>query len=92
MAHDADDALNNPAHLDDEPPVAADQDLSCDDYLVFAMKDKCHRFTMGLGTILECVRIAEQEGAVPPMPTDWWLKVEARYPGCSPSLEAESTE
>lgn len=37
MSRDPHDALNNPAHLDENPPPADEADLSCDEYMVFAM-------------------------------------------------------
>lgn len=92
MSRDPHDALNNPAYLDENPPPADEVDLSCDEYMVFAMKDQHHRFTLGLGTILECLHAAEKEGAVPPLPVDWWFKVGTRYPQCSPAITTEESE
>lgn len=92
MKPDDDEALNNRASLDDDPPPAAEADLSCDEYMVFAMKDQHHRFTMGLGTVLACLQFAEKEGAVPPLPADWWFKVGARYPACSPTITTEEPD
>lgn len=71
--------LENRATLDDNPPPAEQADLSQDDYMVFAMQDKHHQFTLGLSTILECLHAAEQEGAVPRLPEDWWLALSTRY-------------
>ena len=45
---------------------------SCNEMMVFAMRDKYHEFSIGLQTILECLRIAEQEGYVPQLPPEWW--------------------
>lgn len=44
--------------------------------LVFAMKDKTHNFTIGLDTIIECLKIAEDEGCVPKLPERWWNEVD----------------
>lgn len=74
-----DDMLNNPATLDDNPPPVSEADLSCDEYMVFAMQDKHHQFTLGLSTLLECLYIAEKEGAVPQLPDQWWLALSTRY-------------
>ncbi len=54
--------LNNPATLDDNSPPASEADLSCDEYMVFAIQDrKHHRFSLGLGAVLECLHAAEKE-------------------------------
>lgn len=74
-----DDVLNNLATLDDNSPPASGADLSCDEYMVFAMQDKHHRFSLGLGTVLECLHAAEKEGAVPELPPQWWLTLSGRY-------------
>lgn len=79
MPQDPHSSLNNPAQLDDNPPPSDESDLSCDEYMVFAMQDKYHRFSLGLGTVLECLHAAEKEGAVPPLPADWWLALNGRY-------------
>lgn len=71
--------LTYPATLDDTLPAASEVDLSCDEYMVFAMQDKHHRFSLGLGTVLECLHAAEKEGAVPELPPQWWLTLSGRY-------------
>lgn len=55
---------------------------NCDECLeeyIFAMKDSEHQFTIGLRTILACLSFAEEEGAVPQIPVQWWHKVSQRY-------------
>ena len=47
----------------------------CHEELVFAMQDQYHRFSIGLSTVLECLKVAEQEGYVPELPFDWWVDV-----------------
>ena len=49
-----------------------------EDY-IFAMKDKYHEFSIGLRTILDCLELAEQEGAVPKLSEEWWIQVQNRY-------------
>lgn len=51
----------------------------CTEELVFAMKDKYHEFSVGLTTILHCLAIAEAEGYVPKIDTDWWIMVKNRH-------------
>ena len=45
---------------------------TCNETLVFSMKDNYHEFSLGLRTVLECLSIAEKEGYVPPLPPEWW--------------------
>lgn len=52
----------------------------CDDTLMFGMRDNHHAFSIGLSTILECLRYAEREGEVPRLPEGWWNLLETRYP------------
>ena len=53
---------------------------SCLEELVFAMKDNHHKFSIGLHTILYCLAIAEKEGSVPRIPSQWWDEVRCYYP------------
>lgn len=46
--------------------------------LVFAMRDTYCGFSLGLGSVLECLATAEREGYVPPIPKEWWDEVERR--------------
>lgn len=48
----------------------------CEEPMVFAMRDKHHEFSIGLSTVLECLRAAEAEGCVPPLPPEWWFALE----------------
>lgn len=51
----------------------------CDGTVLFAMRDRHHTFSLGLDTVLECLRLAEEEGEVPPLPSVWWEQVHGRY-------------
>ncbi len=53
--------------------------LDCNEELAFAMRDKHHEFSIGLRTVLQCLRLAEQEGNVPPLPIEWWNKIASRH-------------
>lgn len=44
----------------------------CDDDVVFILKDQHHEFSLSLTTLLQCLRFAEQQGAVPALPAQWW--------------------
>ncbi|GHU52746.1 hypothetical protein AGMMS49975_09200 [Clostridia bacterium] len=39
--------------------------------LLFELKDTYH-FSIGLSTLLECLKFAEKERAIPPLPQEWW--------------------
>ena len=51
----------------------------CDNFLLFALRDNYHEFSMGIKTILECLMVAENRGAVPELPPQWWIQVMGRY-------------
>ena len=49
------------------------------DDILFHMKDSSHEFAVGLPDILKCLKFAEREGAVPPLPPDWWVQTEGHF-------------
>lgn len=51
----------------------------CQEELIFEMKDKHHDFSLGLVTVLQCLRLAEENGYVPKLPTEWWVQVHLCY-------------
>lgn len=56
--------------------------MDCDDCTedyVFLLKQGDREFGMGLTTVLSMLAFAEHEGAVPSLPTEWWIKVSRRY-------------
>jgi len=53
---------------------------NCSEEYLFHLKDTVHDFSIGLIDILECLHFAEEQGAIPPLPTDWWLTIESNYP------------
>lgn len=73
MNHD--DVLENRAIP--EPGTTPSQ--CCGDELVFAMRDRHHTFSLSVTTVLECLHVAEQEGAIPALSDDWWIAVDRRY-------------
>lgn len=52
----------------------------CEEALMFAMRDNFHEFSLPLSTVLECFRIAEQQGEVPELPMEWWRLLHRRFP------------
>lgn len=36
-------------------------------------------FPLRLRTVLACLAFAEHEGAVPPLPDEWWVSINWRY-------------
>ena len=74
--------MDHEAILDNRADLAsADaQDSSVnEEEMVFALQDQHHKFSMGLSTILQCLRMAAQEGGIPKLPSDWWIQVARRY-------------
>lgn len=51
----------------------------CDDPVLFHMRDNYHEFSMGLFPILRCLRLAEEDGHVPPLGDEWWINIRVRY-------------
>lgn len=49
-----------------------------DIYFLIGTKEK--ECLIGLGNILECLKFAETEGEVPPIPKEWWKKMAEMYP------------
>ncbi|MCD8125138.1 MAG: hypothetical protein LUE23_08930 [Lachnospiraceae bacterium] len=73
------DTIENQAVLSDNGIIDHAGCEECTKDYIFAMKDNYHEFQIGLRTILECLSMAEQEKAVPPLPEDWWEKINRRY-------------
>jgi hypothetical protein len=71
--------LNRARPSDRELKAKTQHSDCCSDPLLFAMRDNHHQFSMGLFTILQCLRVAEKEGHVPPLPEGWWTSVEYSY-------------
>ncbi|GHV48397.1 hypothetical protein FACS189499_07740 [Clostridia bacterium] len=58
------------------------EDVLCDECgenLVFALRDNYHDFGIGISTILECLKFAEEKKAIPPLPETWWRDVITRW-------------
>lgn len=70
--------LDNRATRTDEAPKKSHCEV-CDEMLVFGLKDRHHTFSLGLTTVLECLRAAEQSGYVPPLSTGWWVSLDQMY-------------
>ncbi len=51
-----------------------------EEYLFFELQDKDHTFMLGLSTVLECLRFAEEKGEVPELSASWWDILERWYP------------
>ena len=44
---------------------------NCFEQVVFMLKDKDHEFSMGLSTVLECLKFAIENGELPKLPLSW---------------------
>jgi hypothetical protein len=47
--------------------------------LIFALKQGETEFSVNLKTLVDCLQIAEQQGYLPTIDTEWWLNVYKRY-------------
>ncbi len=47
--------------------------------VIFRMKDNFHEFSIDLETLLGCLAFAQSQGAVPQLPSDWWIWIHNRY-------------
>jgi hypothetical protein len=78
MNHDA--ILNNQAQFDQaREPANENHCERCGEPLLFALQDKEHQFSMGITTVLQCLRLAEEKGFVPKLDMQWWFDVKANY-------------
>ncbi|MGC7559835.1 hypothetical protein [Pasteurella sp. PK-2025] len=68
--------LQNEAKLVDSAKNKAYR--QCDEVIVFALQDNYHQFSIGISTILECLKFAELRGAIPPLPETWWDETKTR--------------
>ncbi len=59
--------------------VADNECGNCDSPLIFALRCGEAEFSLGLGDVLHCLRIAEREACVPKLPEKWWSLVRGRY-------------
>ncbi|WP_281687535.1 hypothetical protein [Pseudomonas citronellolis] len=76
MNHDQ--ILQNRARLSKTDGEMVENDC-CSGAVIFALQDRHHQFSLGLETVLECLRFAEGSGALPALPDDWWNSVRGRY-------------
>ena len=47
---------------------------------LFLMEDSTHRFTISLKEIGECLKYAEEQNEIPPLPEGFWFALYNRYP------------
>ncbi len=62
---------------------------NCEEELFFAMQDNEHNFSLGLRTVLHCLKLAESNGNIPPLPSKWWISVNNRHGLKSPALDEQ---
>ena len=73
------ESIANRAELESSEMYDHSECEQCSEEYLFQMKDNYHSFSIGLTTILSCLAFAERQGAVPPLPTEWWLSINGRY-------------
>lgn len=47
----------------------------CDEPIIFSLQDNHHHFSINLSTLLECLKFAENEKVIPPIPETWWNEI-----------------
>lgn len=76
------DKNNHKQALSNKATITAGEKVSCEncsEKLLFHLHDNFHEFTLGMTTILQCLRFAEDKGAVPKLPSEWWIAAERYY-------------
>ena len=48
--------------------------------LLFLMEDSVHKFTISLKEIAECLKVAEENNEIEPLPQGFWNQMHNRYP------------
>lgn len=48
--------------------------------IYFLMEDSVHRFTISLKEIFECLKFAEENNEIEPLPKSFWIGAMCRYP------------
>ncbi|URL05920.1 hypothetical protein L4F92_07515 [Avibacterium sp. 21-595] len=66
------DALSNRAILNNGESPECHQ---CDEPIIFSLQDNYHHFSLNLSTLLECLKFAENENVIPPIPETWWDEI-----------------
>ena len=69
--------LKNPAELTGEALV--EPCVNCSETIYFALQDNERTFSIGLQTVLQCLRFAEEQGEVPKLPQEWWHAIIHKY-------------
>lgn len=67
--------IPNQAELQEEVALG-----DSDELLLFHLKAQEKEFTLGLSDILECLKFADRQGIVPPIPGAWWRTMSEVYP------------
>lgn len=73
------DAFLNRADLSGSNPQDHSDCDRCDDEIIFRLKDNHHEFSIGLTTILNCLKLAEDKNAIPKLSDKWWMSIKSRY-------------
>ena len=53
----------------------------------FLLEDSKHRFTISLKDVLDCLRFAEEQNEIEPLPSSFWISAINRYPDLYKGLE-----
>lgn len=47
----------------------------CDSSTMFVLDNGKEQFAVHLEIMLKCVKFAEQQGKIPPLPSEWWHQI-----------------
>lgn len=58
-----------------------------DDMLYFHLNTSTDQITIGLSSVLECLKFAESEEYIPELPLPWWINLYGIYPQLEESID-----
>ena len=72
-------AIENRAELVDNIIINHSDCEECTEEYLFLFTDGTTERYVGLRTIIRCLEIAADNGAIPDLPSEWWIKLKNRY-------------
>jgi len=63
-----------------------------DDMLYFHLNTSTDQITIGLSSILECLKFAESEEYIPELPLPWWINLYGIYPRLAKPIDIPEEE
>ena len=63
-----------------------------DDMLYFHLNTSTDQITIGLSSILQCLKFAESEEYIPELPLPWWINLYGIYPRLAKLIDIPEEE